>query len=143
VNNKFLILVGAFVFIGALMVFQSTRQGATLVLLPSQVLAADKPLAKVRVAGRVAEPIEYQLEPKIHLAFKVHDPGGDASKSVRVEYAGIKPDMFSVGRDVIIDGEYTGGNLKAVKLLTQCPSKYEAPDPAKMYTSAAGGSAKP
>ena len=39
---------------------------------------------------------------------------------------GIKPDMFADGRDVIVEGRYTGDVLHATQVLTSCPSKYEA-----------------
>lgn len=52
---------------------------------------------------------------------------------VPVLYQGLRPDMFSAGRDVIIDGEYRDGVVIASTLLTQCPSKYEAPSPEERY----------
>jgi len=52
---------------------------------------------------------------------------------VAVVYRGLRPDMFSAGRDVIIDGSFEGGSVVANTLLTQCPSKYEAPSPEKKY----------
>ena len=54
-------------------------------------------------------------------------PGG----TVPVVFNGVRPDMFAPGRDVIIDGNFANGTLEATKLLTQCPSKYEPPDPVK------------
>jgi len=41
--------------------------------------------------------------------------------------------MFAAGRDVIIQGDYIGGVLKANNLVTQCPSKYEPAAPADIY----------
>lgn len=102
-----------------------------MVFLPSQ-LAAEEPgelLARVRVAGRVADlPIEYSLQP-IELKFSIKDNNDEElSASVPVVYHGLMPDMFSVGRDVIIDGTFSQGTVHAKTLMTQCPSKYEAPD---------------
>jgi cytochrome c-type biogenesis protein CcmE len=54
----------------------------------------------------------------------VKDPKG-TEQVVPVVYQGLKPDMFAAGRDVLIDGDYVGGVIKAAKLQTQCPSKYE------------------
>ncbi len=52
---------------------------------------------------------------------------------VPVVYQGLRPDMFEAGRDVIIDGEFKDGVVIASSLLTQCPSKYEAPSPEGKY----------
>ena len=54
-------------------------------------------------------------------------------KPVPVIYRGLRPDMFTAGRDVIIDGSFENGTVVASSLLTQCPSKYEAPSPEKKY----------
>lgn len=87
-------------------------------------------MKRVRVAGRVADgDVQYEVQPSFKLDFKIKDPDGKSEVILPVSYAGIKPDMFAVGRDVIIDGEYLNGVLVAQQLLTQCPSKYEAPKP--------------
>ena len=84
-------------------------------------------------------PIDYSVDPAFVLKFSIVNPGKAdttnefAARAVPVVYQGIRPDMFTVGRDVIIDGEYTGGVLQASKLLTQCPSKYEPPSPETVY----------
>jgi cytochrome c-type biogenesis protein CcmE len=81
-------------------------------------------------------PIDYKVEPAIELKFSIEDPGNKPDKRagvVPVVYAGIKPDMFAPGRDVIIDGDFDGSVLTATKLLTQCPSKYEPPSADKAY----------
>ena len=137
-NSKFIVLVVAAVLIGGLMVFQATRQGATPVMMPSEVLAlgSSATLPKVRVAGRVSvEAVEYQTSPKAQLKFRVEDPTHPERGSVPVVYNNLRPDMFSSGRDVIIDGEVSGGEIRAATLLTQCPSKYEPPSPDKSYSN--------
>ena len=49
----------------------------------------------------------------------------DDTRPVRVAYHGILPDMFSEGREVVIEGRYQGGALAARQIMTSCPSKYE------------------
>jgi cytochrome c-type biogenesis protein CcmE len=53
--------------------------------------------------------------------------GGVAEKFelLPVEYTGILPDMFAEGRDVIVEGTYVNGVLRAQSVMTSCPSKYE------------------
>lgn len=107
--------------------------------MPSELIARAhaSDLPRIRVGGRVVDPIQYQTEPVFLLSFSVRDPkGGDAV--VPVEYRGLRPDMFQAGRDVLIDGDFVGGVIKAAKLQTQCPSKYEPAVPGA--TSAAEGS---
>jgi cytochrome c-type biogenesis protein CcmE len=137
-NKRFLIIFLVAATIATILVVQATRQGSSLVLMPSELLAQDngKVMTRLRVAGRVADQaIEYNLSPKIELKFSIHDPGKKDGQLIPVVYEGLKPDMFTSGRDVILDGEYRNGVFVANKLLTQCPSKYEPPDPSKMSKS--------
>jgi cytochrome c-type biogenesis protein CcmE len=125
----FLSLVVGFIVIGTLIVYQATTGTSSLVLSPSELLAKGVPINRIRVGGKVVDPIAYQTEPSFELRFQVEDPKG-SSGTVPVVYRNLKPDMFQAGRDVLIDGDYVGGTLEAAKLLTQCPSKYEPPSPA-------------
>lgn len=132
-NKLFVSIVVVFVTIGGLLVFQATRSGTSVVLLPSDLLAhaSAKPLRRIRIAGRVnTSPVQYQVQPNFVLRFEIENPV-DPHGAVPVVYHGLKPDMFAPGRDIIIDGEYVQGTLIANKLLTQCPSKYEPPLPEK------------
>src|SRR4029077_13638190 len=49
----------------------------------------------------------------------------DGSEPVPVAYRGILPDMFSEGREVVVEGRYGRGALAAKRLRPSCPSKYE------------------
>lgn len=138
-GRVFISLVVFFIVVGAVLVFQATRGTSSLVLMPSELIARAhaSDLPRIRVGGRVVDPIQYQTEPVFLLSFSVRDPkGGDAV--VPVEYRGLRPDMFQAGRDVLIDGDFVGGVIKAAKLQTQCPSKYEPAVPGA--TSVAEGS---
>jgi len=128
--------------------------------LAAQVSGVSIP--RLRVVGRVSADSEiyYQTEPHSELRFSIIDPppkistgsassvgtktegapdaslGGTVGRGgsmVAVVYRGLRPDMFTAGRDVIIDGSFEGGSVVASTLLTQCPSKYEAPSPEKKY----------
>ncbi len=126
-NKSLLAIVLTFLGAGGFLMYQASRSGTSLVLTPVQVLAQGKDtgLNRIRVAGTVSSSeILYQVEPDIVLNFHIEDPS-DASATLPVVYHGVKPDMFAVGRGVMIDGDYVGGKLEASKLLTQCPSKYE------------------
>ena len=138
-NRLFISIVLVFLVVAGALVFQASQSGTSEVILPSTLASnLGKPMSRIRVGGRVADlPVEYRVEPSIELKFSIEDPGSNpASKkpgTIPVVYNGIKPDMFASGRDVIIDGDFSSGTLTANKLLTQCPSKYEAPSADKMY----------
>lgn len=63
-----------------------------------------------------------QREPR--LAFKVTD----GKEAIAVVYEGLMPDAFAAGREVVVEGTYRHAErtLHASKLVTKCPSKYEA-----------------
>lgn len=52
----------------------------------------------------------------------------DGKEQVAVQYLGLKPDAFADGREVVVEGTYQASShvLEASKLVTKCPSKYEA-----------------
>jgi len=52
----------------------------------------------------------------------------DGKEAVNVVYDGLMPDAFADGRDVVVEGTFTHSDhtLLASKLVTKCPSKYEA-----------------
>ena len=52
----------------------------------------------------------------------------DGKQSIGVVYDGLMPDAFADGRDVVVEGTYQNADktLHASKLVTKCPSKYEA-----------------
>lgn len=132
----FISLVSLFIVVGAALIYSSTTGTSSLVLMPSELVARAeaKDLRRIRIGGRVIDPISYQTEPAMVLRFSVKDPQG-GEQALPVVYEGLKPDMFAAGRDVLIDGDFIAGTVRAAKLQTQCPSKYE---PALPGTAASG-----
>lgn len=142
--GRTLSLIFAVAVVCGLLVFQATRSSATVMRLPSELVEVTSS-ERVRIAGRVAQAdISYQTTPSLQLKFAIIDPPSkDAPLAsapadmppVSVVHPGVKPDMFAVGRDVILEGYMKDGVLHADHLLTQCPSKYEAPDPSTVSYS--------
>jgi cytochrome c-type biogenesis protein CcmE len=66
-----------------------------------------------------------QRAPK--LQFKMTDLK-DGKERIAVVYEGLMPDAFADGREVVVEGSYRHADraLYATKLVTKCPSKYEA-----------------
>ena len=58
------------------------------------------------------------------------DVGDKAGYKMSVIYSGSIPDALEIGASVILEGSYNPQNntFTASKLLTKCPSKYEAED---------------
>lgn len=51
------------------------------------------------------------------------------TKSVRVDYSGVIPEMFQADHDVVVEGRMDeSGTFRADTLLTKCASKYESVD---------------
>jgi len=77
-----------------------------------------------RLDGIVAAgSIDYdQRQPR--LTFRMTD----GKEDVHVVYDGLMPDAFAEGRDVVVEGTFRHADrtLHASKLVTKCPSKYEA-----------------
>ena len=86
----------------------------------------------LRIAGRVAAgSLRKQTSAQgTALEFAIGDFAGPdrvpVEGTLRVAYVGVVPDMFAEGRDVIVEGRYVDGTLRAQTIMTSCPSKYEA-----------------
>lgn len=79
----------------------------------------------VRVEGKVVDGSIKKDPTALKVDFRITD----GTKDMTIHYEGIIPDLFEVGRDVVVEGKYTReGVFKAHTLLTSCPSKYESAD---------------
>jgi len=126
--------VGALLLVGAIgyLMFAGVQQSSSYYFTIDEFIPMKDTYSErgVRVAGRVAVG---SLEKKTSAAgtamkFSIGDFTDEAASgtpSLPVEYTGIVPDMFAEGRDVIVEGTYSGGVLRATAVMTSCPSKYE------------------
>ena len=113
-------LTAAVVLAGALV--WTSFGSATEARTPSQVLKAP-PGQSFQITGKVV-PGSVRREGEV-LRFRVRDRDGRAS--VPVSYAGVVPDPFRDGREVIVDGRMRGGTFVGERdsLVTKCPSKFK------------------
>lgn len=91
---------------------------------PSDVLADGEAGESYKLTGRVvAGSIEREQD---GLRFEVRDRDGQAA--VPVDYAGVVPDPFREGREVIVTGALRDDTFVAQEdsLVTKCPSKFTA-----------------
>jgi cytochrome c-type biogenesis protein CcmE len=77
-----------------------------------------------RLDGTVAPGSVVYDQKTPRLEFKMTD----GKEKIAVVYQGLKPDAFMDGREVVVEGAYHHEDraLHASKLVTKCPSKYEA-----------------
>ncbi len=105
-----LALAGALVY--------TSFSGATEASKPSQI----EPGKSYELTGKVVKgSVKRDGE---RLRFRIRDR--DGRESVPVTYAGVVPDPFREGREVIVDGELRNGTFVAERdsLVTKCPSKF-------------------
>jgi len=77
----------------------------------------------VRVSGRVQPGMEVVQETS-EIRFRIIDITNQ-DNSIPVVYTGVIPDTFAEGKDVIIEGKYSGtGVFQATSIVTKCASKY-------------------
>lgn len=105
------------------LIYAGVRDTMTYYLTVSEVLAqpAETQDQTLRVGGNVS-PGSVQWDPKnLRLLFTIQDE----KASIAVDYQGVVPDSFKPGREVIIEGTYTGdGKFKATTIMPKCASKY-------------------
>jgi cytochrome c-type biogenesis protein CcmE len=106
------------------LLYTSIAGGGTPSLKPSELAAQT---GNVSVAGLVVGPVTGDSHAG-GLRFKLRDIEGDSKKTVAVLYTGSVPDLFKVGRHIVVDGELRNGTFVASpgSMVTKCPSKYTA-----------------
>jgi cytochrome c-type biogenesis protein CcmE len=125
-NTRSVRLVLALSVAGVLAVFLvyvSIAGGRTPQVSPSQLQGRH---GNVSLVGQVVGPVKGQGYSRSGLRFGVVDIGKKAAMAVPVVYHGTVPDLFKVGRHIVVDGSYRHGVFVAKHdtLVTKCPSKY-------------------
>ena len=103
------------------LLYTSIAGGGTPALQPSELNGRT---GKVALAGRVIGPLRGDAHGKQGLRFTLRDVQGTAS--VPVVYTGSVPDLFRVGRDIMVEGRLRRGVFVSEPgtMVTKCPSKY-------------------
>jgi cytochrome c-type biogenesis protein CcmE len=102
------------------LLYTSIAGGGTPSLRPSSLTGQT---GKVSLAGQVVGPVTGDAH-AAGLHFRLRDVKGSAT--VPVVYKGNVPDLFKVGRDVVVQGKFANGVFTGTPdtLVTKCPSKY-------------------
>jgi cytochrome c-type biogenesis protein CcmE len=105
------------------LLYTSIAGGGNPSLAPSEL--AGRTGDEVQLAGLVVGPVRGDAHAG-GLRFKLKDISGDSKAAVAVLYTGSVPDLFKVGRHVVVDGELRRGTFVAQpgSMITKCPSKY-------------------
>jgi len=114
---RLIVALGAAVFLAAALIYTSFS-ASTEASKPSEL----KPGRSYEVTGKVVKgSIRRDGD---ELRFRIRDR--DGQESVPVSYAGVVPDPFREGREVIVSGELKQGTFVAERdsLVTKCPSKF-------------------
>jgi cytochrome c-type biogenesis protein CcmE len=79
----------------------------------------------VQLAGLVVGPVRGDAY-NGGLRFRLKDISGQSKASIAVVYTGSVPDLFKVGRHIVVDGALRKGTFVAEpgSMITKCPSKY-------------------
>ena len=104
------------------LLYTSIAGGGNPSLAPSKLAGHS---GTVQLAGVVLGPVSGDAHAG-GLRFRMKDIGGGSSTAVAVRYSGSVPDLFKVGRHVVVDGQLRSGVFvaKPGSLITKCPSKY-------------------
>ena len=92
-------------------------------LTPSSVVGH---AGDVTLVGAVVGPVKGNAYANGGLRFRLKDIGSATASRVPVDYRGSVPDLFKVGRHVVVEGTLRDGVFvaKPGSLVTKCPSKY-------------------
>lgn len=104
------------------LLYTSIAGGGNPSIAPSQLQGRS---GEVQLAGLVVGPVAGDAHAG-GLRFSLRDIGGEANSTVVVRYSGSVPDLFKVGRHIVIDGRLRRGVFVAEpgSMITKCPSKY-------------------
>lgn len=104
------------------LLYTSIAGGGNPSISPSEL--GDR-LETVQLAGLVVGPVRGDAHAG-GLRFRLRDSDGETSTRVRVRYTGSVPDLFEVGRHIVVQGKLVDGVFVADPgtMITKCPSKY-------------------
>ena len=104
------------------LLYTSIAGGGNPSLAPSELAGRT---GEVQLAGVVVGPVRGDAHAG-GLRFGLKDIGKGATTIVAVRYSGSVPDLFKVGRHIVVDGRLQKGAFVAEpgSMITKCPSKY-------------------
>jgi cytochrome c-type biogenesis protein CcmE len=119
---RLVIALSVAVVLAVFLLYTSIAGGGNPSVAPSELNGRT---GAVQLAGVVVGPVTGDAHAG-GLRFKLKDIGDGASTTVAVRYSGSVPDLFKVGRHIVVDGQLRHGTFVAEpgSMITKCPSKY-------------------
>ena len=104
------------------LLYTSIAGGGNPSIAPSDLAGRTE---KVQLAGVVVGPVTGDSH-AAGLRFRMRDIGGGSPVRTPVRYEGSVPDLFKVGRHIVVVGQLQNGIFVAARdsMITKCPSKY-------------------
>ncbi len=124
IKHKPIIISAVIVMVIGYLIYTGLRDTMIFYLTVSEVLAKPtEDLTDTQKVGGMVTAGSVQWDPKtLELSFKLEDQ----QANLIVNYAGVVPDSFKPGTEVIVDGAYRGdGTFEATAIMPKCASKYE------------------
>jgi cytochrome c-type biogenesis protein CcmE len=105
-------------------VYTAVDGAGTPQLQPSEL--AQHHQGNLLLVGKVTGRVSGDAHATGGLHFVLRNVKGDTTARVPVSYTGTVPDLFRVGREVVVEGTLRDGTFvaKPGTLSTKCPSKY-------------------
>jgi cytochrome c-type biogenesis protein CcmE len=128
---RLIIALSVVAVLAVFLLYTSIAGGGNPSIAPSQLAGRT---GEVQLAGLVVGPVRCDAHAG-GLRFALRDIGEKSATTVPVRYAGSVPDLFKVGRHIVLDGRLRNGTFIAEpgSMITKCPSKYapkQSGDPA-------------
>lgn len=121
------ILIGVTLVAAALgyLIYSASRSNLVYYYEIAEARAAVHPDQQVRLAGDVVAGTIRRSPEDSGMAFQIED--ATKQNRVPVTYAGVVPDIFKPGIQVVVEGKFDkAGTFEADRLTAKCPSKYQA-----------------
>lgn len=106
------------------LIYTGLRDTMVFYLTVSEVMAKPpEALTDIQKVGGLVTAGSVEWDPRtLKLSFRLEDE----QANLTVNYAGVVPDSFKPGTEVIVEGEYRGGgDFRATTIMPKCASKYE------------------
>jgi cytochrome c-type biogenesis protein CcmE len=124
-NGKLLFASGAIVLVVGFLVYNAMGSSMAYFQTVGELRASGKDVSgeQIRVGGNVLQGSVVQAASGDELRFTITD----GTSTLPVVYDGVVPDIFSEHVEVVAEGRIgPDGTMVADKLLTKCPSRFEA-----------------
>jgi cytochrome c-type biogenesis protein CcmE len=122
---KILIGVGLVATSLGYLVYSASRSNLVYYYEIDEARAAVKPDQQVRLSGDVVGGTIRRTPGDPRITFEIEDPTKE--NRLPVAYAGVVPDIFKSGIQVVVEGKFDeSGTFNADRLTAKCPSKYQA-----------------